>query len=118
MPRLGALNPRAQCITAGLQKSQGGKEGSKPSWRNLGSNKEPKSCISSSTVFLWDSALVRKGPDSHIAQHKPGEERKVTHKRESGQGRGRERQRQGLQTLQRQRNRPAQAERQKTKGEN
>lgn len=51
------------------------------------------------------------GPDSHIAQHKPGgEERKVTDERESSQDRGRDRQRQGLQSLQRQRDKPTQTE--------
>ena len=56
--------------------NQGG-GGSRPNGGR--SDREPKSRIGSNTVFLWDSAPGRDGPDSHFAQHEPGgEEGKVT----------------------------------------
>lgn len=76
-PRQGAQSPMAQLITAGLQTSQGCKRASKPNWRNLRSDRKLKSLISPNSVFLWDLALARDGPDSHFAQLDP-EERKVT----------------------------------------
>lgn len=82
---MGAPNP------AGLQTSQDYKEGSKPSWRNLGSDREPNHA--SVPILPFSVSQLERGmaPTATVLSTSQGRREKSDRLRESSQGRGRDR---------------------------